>query len=227
MTDNLQLLRLAKEGDMTARNRLITENMGLVVSVAKRYIGRGQDLEDLVQIGLIGLIKAVDRFDMSYDVMFSTYSVPLIQGEIRRFLRDDGIVKVSRNLKTIHYKAEKFRQEFQRTNGREPTVEEICEQTGSTMEDLVMAMESAAEISDIDDMGELQNSRREEDIVVEKLYVKQLLDTLSDKEKKLITLRYFREKTQGETGRILGMSQVQVSRLEKKILGRLRWKILE
>ena len=222
MTDNLQLLRLAKEGDMTARNRLITENMGLVVSVAKRYIGRGQDLEDLVQIGLIGLIKAVDRFDMSYDVMFSTYSVPLIQGEIRRFLRDDGIVKVSRNLKTIHYKAEKFRQEFQRTNGREPTVEEICEQTGSTMEDLVMAMESAAEISDIDDMGELQNSRREEDIVVEKLYVKQLLDTLSDKEKKLITLRYFREKTQGETGRILGMSQVQVSRLEKKILRNLK-----
>ena len=222
MTDNLQLLRLAKEGDMTARNRLITENMGLVVSVAKRYIGRGQDLEDLVQIGLIGLIKAVDRFDMSYDVMFSTYSVPLIQGEIRRFLRDDGIVKVSRNLKTIHYKAEKFRQEFQRTNGREPTVEEICEQTGSTMEDLVMAMESAAEISDIDDMGELQNSRREEDIVVEKLYVKQLLDTLSDKEKKLITLRYFREKTQGETGRILGMSQVQVSRLEKKILRNLQ-----
>ena len=200
MTDNLQLLRLAKEGDMTARNRLITENMGLVVSVAKRYIGRGQDLEDLVQIGLIGLIKAVDRFDMSYDVMFSTYSVPLIQGEIRRFLRDDGIVKVSRNLKTIHYKAEKFRQEFQRTNGREPTVEEICEQTGSTLEDLVMAMESAAEISDIDDMGELQNSRREEDIVVEKLYVKQLLDTLSDKEKKLITLRYFREKTQEKRG---------------------------
>lgn len=222
MTDNLQLLRLAKEGDMTARNRLITENMGLVVSVAKRYIGRGQDLEDLVQIGLIGLIKAVDRFDMSYDVMFSTYSVPLIQGEIRRFLRDDGIVKVSRNLKTIHYKAEKFRQEFQRTNGREPTVEEICEQTGSTLEDLVMAMESAAEISDIDDMGELQNSRREEDVVVEKLYVKQLLDTLSDKEKKLITLRYFREKTQGETGRILGMSQVQVSRLEKKILRNLQ-----
>lgn len=222
MTDNLQLLRLAKEGDMTARNRLITENMGLVVSVAKRYIGRGQDLEDLVQIGLIGLIKAVDRFDMTYDVMFSTYSVPLIQGEIRRFLRDDGIVKVSRNLKTIHYKAEKFRQEFQRTNGREPTVEEICEQTGSTLEDLVMAMESAAEISDIDDMGELQNSRREEDIVVEKLYVKQLLDTLSDKEKKLITLRYFREKTQGETGRILGMSQVQVSRLEKKILRNLQ-----
>lgn len=222
MTDNLQLLRLAKEGDMTARNRLITENMGLVVSVAKRYIGRGQDLEDLVQIGLIGLIKAVDRFDMTYDVMFSTYSVPLIQGEIRRFLRDDGIVKVSRNLKTIHYKAEKFRQEFQRTNGREPTVEEICEQTGSTLEDLVMAMESATEISDIDDMGELQNSRREEDIVVEKLYVKQLLDTLSDKEKKLITLRYFREKTQGETGRILGMSQVQVSRLEKKILRNLQ-----
>ncbi len=222
MTDNLQLLRLAKDGDMTARNRLITENMGLVVSVAKRYIGRGQDMEDLVQIGLIGLIKAVDRFDMSYDVKFSTYSVPLIQGEIRRFLRDDGLVKVSRNLKTIHYKAEKFRQEFQRTNGREPTVEEICDQTGSTPEELIMAMESAAEISDIEDMGEMQSIRREEDIVVEKLYVKQLLGTLTDKEKRLITLRYFGEKTQGETGRILGMSQVQVSRLEKKILSSLQ-----
>ena len=222
MTDNLQLLRLAKDGDMTARNRLITENMGLVVSVAKRYIGRGQDMEDLVQIGLIGLIKAVDRFDMSYDVKFSTYSVPLIQGEIRRFLRDDGLVKVSRNLKTIHYKAEKFRQEFQRTNGREPTVGEICDQTGSTPEELIMAMESAAEISDIEDMGEMQSIRREEDIVVEKLYVKQLLGTLTDKEKRLITLRYFGEKTQGETGRILGMSQVQVSRLEKKILSSLQ-----
>lgn len=222
MTDNLQLLRLAKDGDTTARNRLITENMGLVVSVAKRYIGRGQDMEDLVQIGLIGLIKAVDRFDMSYDVKFSTYSVPLIQGEIRRFLRDDGLVKVSRNLKTIHYKAEKFRQEFQRTNGREPTVEEICDQTGSTPEELIMAMESAAEISDIEDMGEMQSIRREEDIVVEKLYVKQLLGTLTEKEKRLITLRYFGEKTQGETGRILGMSQVQVSRLEKKILSSLQ-----
>ena len=222
MTDNRQLLRLAKDGDMTARNRLITENMGLVVSVAKRYIGRGQDMEDLVQIGLIGLIKAVDRFDMSYDVKFSTYSVPLIQGEIRRFLRDDGLVKVSRNLKTIHYKAEKFRQEFQRTNGREPTVEEICDQTGSTPEELIMAMESAAEISDIEDMGEMQSIRREEDIVVEKLYVKQLLGTLTEKEKRLITLRYWGEKTQGETGRILGMSQVQVSRLEKKILSSLQ-----
>ena len=202
MTDNLQLLRLAKEGDITARDRLITENMGLVVSVAKRYIGRGQELEDLIQIGLIGLIKAVDRFDLEYDVMFSTYSVPLIQGEIRRFLRDDGLVRVSRNLKTIHYRAEKYRQEYQRTNGREPTVDEIC--------------------AKIEEMGELQTSRREEERVVEKLYVKQLLDTLPEREKKLITLRYFGEKTQGETGRILGMSQVQVSRLEKKILRELK-----
>lgn len=222
MTDNLQLLRLAKEGDITARDRLITENMGLVVSVAKRYIGRGQELEDLIQIGLIGLIKAVDRFDLEYDVMFSTYSVPLIQGEIRRFLRDDGLVRVSRNLKTIHYRAEKYQQEYQRTNGREPTVDEICAEIGSDPEELVMAMESAVDISNIEEMGELQTSRREEERVVEKLYVKQLLDTLPEREKKLITLRYFGEKTQGEIGRILGMSQVQVSRLEKKILRELK-----
>ena len=131
-------------------------------------------------------------------------------------------MRVSRNLKTIHYKAEKYRQDYQRTNGREPTVDEICAEIGSEPEDLVMAMESAAEVSNIEDMGELQSGRREEERVVEKLYVKQLLDTLPDKEKRLITLRYFGEKTQGETGRILGMSQVQVSRLEKKILRELK-----
>lgn len=221
MADNLQLLRLAKEGDDTARTRLITENMGLVVSIAKRYIGRGQELEDLIQIGLIGLIKAVDRFDMEYDVKFSTYSVPLIQGEIRRFLRDDGLVKVSRSLKTIHYKAEIFCREFQRAHGREPAVDEICEAIGSTESELVMAMESSAEVSNIDDMTEVQYNRREEECVIEKLYVGQLLDTLSEEEKRLITLRYFAEKTQAETGRIMGISQVQVSRLERKILDNL------
>ena len=221
MADNLQLLRLAKEGDDTARTRLITENMGLVVSIAKRYIGRGQELEDLIQIGLIGLIKAVDRFDMEYDVKFSTYSVPLIQGEIRRFLRDDGLVKVSRSLKTIHYKAEIFCREFQRAHGREPAVDEICEAIGSTESELVMAMESSAEVSNIDDMTEVPYNRREEECVIEKLYVGQLLDTLSEEEKRLITLRYFAEKTQAETGRIMGISQVQVSRLERKILDNL------
>lgn len=221
MADNLQLLRLAKEGDDTARTRLITENMGLVVCIAKRYIGRGQELEDLIQIGLIGLIKAVDRFDMGYDVKFSTYSVPLIQGEIRRFLRDDGLVKVSRSLKTIHYKAEIFCREFQRAHGREPAIDEICEAIGSTESELVMAMESSVEVSNIDDMTEVQYNRREEESVIEKLYVGQLLDTLSEKEKRLITLRYFAEKTQAETGRIMGISQVQVSRLERKILDNL------
>lgn len=218
MTDNLQLLRLAKNGDSAARDALITENTGLVVSVAKRYVGRGQDLEDLIQVGIIGLIKAVDRFDLNYDVKFSTYSVPLIQGEIRRFLRDDGLVRVSRSLKTIHYRAEKYRQEFQRTHGREPTVEEICMAAECSQEELVMAMESASEISNIDDMSEVQSGRHEEEKIVDRLYVKQLLDSLPEKERKLMTLRYFCDKTQGETGRILGMSQVQVSRLEKKII---------
>ena len=163
MTDNLQLLRLAKEGDITARDRLITENMGLV-----EHDGKGGMIEEfsgkllVQQIGLIGLIKAVDRFDLEYDVMLSTYSVPLIQGEIRRFLRDDGLVRVSRNLKTIHYRAEKYRQEYQRTNGREPTVDEICAKIGSDPEELVMAMESAVDISNIEEMGELQTSRREQ-----------------------------------------------------------------
>ena len=191
MADNHRLLELAKDGDRDARDKLVTDNMGLVVSVARRYVGRGQELEDLIQIGLIGLVKAIDRFDMDYEVKLSTYAVPLIQGEIRRFLRDDGMVKVSRNLKTIYYRADRYRHEVEKNRGTEPGMEEIC------------------------------------DRIVDRLCVSQLLDTLTPDERKLVVLRYFQDKTQGQTGQILGMSQVQVSRLEKKILGRLRWKILE
>ena len=126
MADNHRLLELAKDGDRDARDKLVTDNMGLVVSVARRYVGRGQELEDLIQIGLIGLVKAIDRFDMDYEVKLSTYAVPLIQGEIRRFLRDDGMVKVSRNLKTIYYRADRYRHEVEKNRGTEPGMEEIC-----------------------------------------------------------------------------------------------------
>ena len=220
MADNLHLLKLAKEGDREARDRLVTDNMGLVISVARRYAGRGQELEDL--IGLIGLMKAIDRFDMDYDVKLSTYSVPLIQGEIRRFLRDDGMVKISRNLKTVHYRAEKYIQDMQKAHGMEPTIDEICGAIGTTSEELVMAMEAAADITCIDDVHEDTLRTSESDKIVEHLYVEEMLDALTEGEKRIIKMRYFENKTQTQIGRLMGLSQVQVSRMEKKILERLR-----
>ena len=227
MADNHRLLELAKDGDRDARDKLVTDNMGLVVSVARRYVGRGQELEDLIQIGLIGLVKAIDRFDMDYEVKLSTYAVPLIQGEIRRFLRDDGMGKVSRNLKTIYYRADRYRHEVEKNRGTEPGMEEICEAIGATPEELVMAMDAASDVTCIDDLHAEMCGTEDGDRIVDRLCVSQLLDTLTPDERKLVVLRYFQDKTQGQTGQILGMSQVQVSRLEKKILGRLRWKILE
>ena len=208
MADNLHLLKLAKEGDREARDRLVTDNMGLVISVARRYAGRGQELEDLIQIGLIGLMKAIDRFDMDYDVKLSTYSVPLIQGEIRRFLRDDGMVKISRNLQKAH--------------GMEPTIDEICGAIGATSVELVMAMEAAADITCIDDVHEDTLRTSESDKIVEHLYVEEMLDALTEGEKRIIKMRYFENKTQAQIGRLMGLSQVQVSMMEKKILERLR-----
>lgn len=222
MTDNLHLLRLAKKGDAEARDDLITENMGLVISVAKRYVGRGQELEDLIQLGLIGLLKAIDRFDMDFEVRLSTYAVPLIQGEIRRFLRDDGMVRVGRNLKTVNYKAERYRQEMIKKQGIEPGIEDICEHVGVSPEELIMAMEASAEVANIDDVTERAAGQNESDAAVDRLFVSELLGMLSEYERRLIMMRYFENKTQGQIGGILGISQVQVSRLEKKILAKLR-----
>lgn len=222
MADNLHLLERAKDGDMEARDELVLSNMGLVKSIARRYAGRGQDMDDLIQIGLIGLIKAVDRFDLEYEVQFSTYAVPLITGELRRFLRDDGLVKVSRNLKSIYYKAEKYRNEVIRNSGHEPTTQEICAAIDESAEDLVMAMEAATDAACIDEIRDEITGDSAGDEIVNRLYISELLDRLSPNERRLIVLRYFENKTQGQIGELLGMSQVSVSRLEKKILEKLR-----
>lgn len=188
MADNHRLLELAKDGDRDARDKLVTDNMGLVVSVARRYVGRGQELEDLIQIGLIGLVKAIDRFDMDYEVKLSTYAVPLIQGEIRRFLRDDGMVKVSRNLKTIYYRADRYRHEVEKNRGTEPGMEEICEAIGATPEELVMAMDAASDVTCIDDLHAEMCGTEDGDRIVDRLCVSQLLDTLTPDERKLVVL---------------------------------------
>ena len=234
MKNNEQLLLRAKEGDKSAKEQLVGDNLGLVHHIVNRFIGRGVDTEDLFQIGSIGLLKAIDNFDMQYGVQFSTYAVPMIQGEIKRFMRDDGMIKVSRSIKENSYKINKAVNEFVQKYGREPTVLELCEKTGLLKDDIVMALEATTEVESIykttsnQDGNEqflvdkLVGEKEEQEKVVNKVMLKQLLDTLSDTEKKLLQMRYYEDKTQVQVAMELGISQVQVSRLEKKILMGLR-----
>ena len=237
MEETLALIKRVHEGDKEAREQLVEENVGLIWCVVKRFYGRGADAEDLFQIGSIGLLKAIDKFDVSYDVKFSTYAVPMISGEIKRFLRDDGMIKVSRSLKELAYKAHLEKEKLMEKLGREPTLDELSEDMKVEKEELVMAMESVNEIesihkpvyqkdgNEISLMERLTQPEGEEDKVLDRLVVKQLLEGLDKEERQLIYLRYFANYTQVEVGKALGISQVQVSRIEKRILNRLRQKI--
>lgn len=232
--DTIGLIRLSQSGDRQAREQLITENVGLVWSMVRRFTGRGCEAEDLFQIGTIGLIKAIDKFDVSFDVKFSTYAVPMISGEIKRFLRDDGMIKVSRTLKENNIRLRASGERLLARLGRDATLEEIAEDTGMSMEDIVLAMEACTEVESLSkpinhaDGSESTLAERlagEEDAtekIVNHLVTKQLLDMLGTEERRLIELRYFENKTQTEIAGMLGVSQVQVSRMEKKILQRMR-----
>ena len=207
MDHTIALIQKAHEGDKEAREQLVKENVGLVWSVVKRFYGRGTDPEDLFQIGSIGLLKAIDKFDLSYDVRFSTYAVPMISGEIKRFLRDDGMIKVSRSLKELSYKLFQAREDMTAKLGREPTLEELSRVLKVEKEEIVQAMEAGGEVESI----------------YKPIHQKQqLLETLDKEERRLIYLRYFQNQTQSAVGKKLGISQVQVSRMEKKIMEALR-----
>lgn len=237
MDHTLALIGRAHQGDKGARDTLFGENVGLVYSVAKRFLGRGVDMEDLFQIGSIGLLKAVDKFDLSYDVKFSTYAVPMIVGEIKRFLRDDGILKVSRSLKESHYKVYQLREVLERKLGREPTLLELSKEMGISMEELVLIMESKAEVeslqktiyqgegTEISLMDKLTEREDQQEHVLDRIFLEEILDTLDAKQRQLIYMRYFQDMTQTEIARELGVSQVQVSRMEKRILEKLRGKL--
>lgn len=225
------LIEAAQANDEEAKKVLIEKNMGLIRHILKRFAGRGYEMEDLFQIGCIGLIKAIDRFDLSKGLCFSTYAVPMISGEIRRFLRDDGMIKVSRSIKENAYRVSVARQELENTLHREPTIGELEQKTNLDAEEIVMAMEAGARVESIscetffeegENPGGAYFEDSEKNPVLDKILIHQLIDSLEEKERRLIWLRYFQEKTQVETACILGVSQVQVSRLEKKILGRLR-----
>ncbi len=234
MEHTLALIEKAHGGDKEARETLVEENMGLVYTIARRFGGRGHEPEDLVQIGSIGLLKAIDKFDTSFDVRFSTYAVPMISGEIKRFLRDDGMIKVSRSLKETAGKACMAREILEKRNGREPTLEEISAEIGAAREDIVLAMESAAEVESLHKtiyqgdgsaillMDRLEERRNPNEELLNSMLLRGLLEGLPETERTLICLRYFEEKTQTEVAERLGISQVQVSRYEKKILRKLR-----
>ncbi len=232
--DNLLLIKKAKEGDRMSRTQVINQNLGLVWSIVRRYTGRGYDSEDLFQIGSIGLIKAIDKFDLSYGVQFSTYAIPLISGEIKRFLRDDGMIKVSRSLKENALRIRLARERLMSRWGREPSIEEIGEELGMDAEEIVMAEAAVTEVdslnkticqgdgSEVIMMDKIESGKNEERDVVNKVAVETALDALEGMESQLIRMRYYEERTQAQVAEQLGISQVQVSRLEKKILKKLR-----
>ncbi len=234
MDHTIALIQRSHEGDEKAKAQLVEENVGLIWCIVKRFYNRGTEAEDLFQIGSIGLLKAIDKFDLSYDVKFSTYAVPMISGEIKRFLRDDGMIKVSRSLKELSYKAYCCQEELRRRFGREPTLEEISEKIRVEKEELVMALEASSDVEslhkpiyqkdghEIQLMDKLEEQEAQEDKVLDHMLLGQLLKQLEKEERQLIYLRYFANKTQSEVGKTLGISQVQVSRLEKKILAGLR-----
>lgn len=233
--DTQLLIRKAQQGDKVAREQLINENTGLVWSIVRRFLGRGQEAEDLFQIGVIGLMKAVDKFDLSFDVMLSTYACPMISGEIKRYLRDNNsLIKVSRSIKENGWKIKAAKECLAYELGRDATLEELAAATELSMEDVVTALEAGSEIESIyktvyqGDGNEIylvdriSEEKNEAESLLDKMTVKQLLDTLTEEERTLIISRYFEDKTQVETAKLLGISQVQVSRLEKKILLKMR-----
>ena len=233
MLDNATLLERVKNGDTQAEKAMVENNMGLVHSIAKRFTARGAETEDLVQIGAIGLIKAVKKFNPEYGVQFSTYAVPMITGEIKRFMRDDGTVKISRVLKETAMKGWRSEERLRKKLCREPTISEISEECGIGAANLVEAFEAASPPGSIYEsvysgggkdvrlMDTLGGGEIEED-VINRVLVKEALSCLTEREKKVMLMRYFRGKTQSEIARSLGVSQVQISRIEKKALERIR-----
>ena len=234
MERTFELIRQSQAGEKQAKEQLITMHSGLIWNVVRRFTGRGVELEDLYQIGAIGLIRAIDKFDFNYEVKFSTYAVPLISGEIKRFLRDDGMIKVSRNLKENQWKIKRSMEVFAHEYGRDATVEELSNILEMEPEEIVLSMEAVVEIESMEQSlynregkeislkERIADEKNEEEELMNKLFLKQLLDALDKRDRELIYLRYFENKTQTEVARILGISQVQVSRLEKKILRQMK-----
>jgi len=234
MDETLALIARAQAGDDSAAEQLIKENTGLVWSVVKKFARRGYDLDDLYQIGAIGLLKCIRKFDASFDVKFSTYAIPMIIGEIKRFLRDDGMIKVSRPMKELATKARYVTEMLSAKLGRAPTISEVAGELNITIEELVVAMEAGADVESLHAtiyqgdgnpiflIDKVAQGQDDGDKLVNVMTLKQLIERLKPKERQVIILRYFQDKTQMEVAKAIGVSQVQVSRIEKKVLQAMR-----
>lgn len=237
MEHTLALIRRAHQGDKRARDAVFEENTGLVYSVAKRFLGRGVEMEDLVQIGCIGLLKAVDKFEPAFEVRFSTYAVPMIAGEIKRFLRDNGMIKVSRSLKELAWKACALREKLEKELGESPPLALLAQKLGVEMEELVQALDSGAEVEslqkticqgsqgDVSLEDRLVEKSSQQEGILNRILLEETLKHLDARERQMIYLRYFEDKTQTEIAKKLGISQVQVSRMEKRVLKTLKKRI--
>ena len=236
--NNINSIKRAQEGDKFEMDRLIRENNGLIWSIVKRFMNRGYEVEDLYQIGCIGFIKSIKRFDTNFEVKLSTYSVPYILGEIKRFIRDDGPIKISRSIKELNVKINELKRQYL-LNGKEITLEQICKELKIQKEDAIIAMESTNAVESMDAAANAENKdgkqmtifdkmstgKNEEEIITNKMVVNQLINELQDRDKEIILLRFFKEKTQTEVAKILGISQVQVSRIERKVLNEMKSKL--
>lgn len=230
MSDQFELIRLSQNGNREAQEQLVTENAGLIWSVARRFLGRGAEADDLYQLGCLGFLKAVEGFDLEFGTQFSTYAVPKIAGEIRRFLRDDGAVKVSRTIKEQAVTIKSTRNRLSNALGREPTIQEISRQTGFTPEEIALAETATAATESIqretgEDGFSLENiltDTESEETMVERIALYQAIEKLPEREAVVIKMRYFHGMTQQRVAAVLEVSQVQVSRIEKKALNNLR-----
>lgn len=229
-------IKLAQKGDKDAFAFLVESNQGLIWSIVKRFTGRGYDTEDIYQIGAMGLVKAIRNFDIKYEVKLSTYAVPYIMGEIKRFLRDDGPVKISRSLKDLHRKIVEIKKEYIAKKGRDPTLGELSKILRTPKEEITLALESSLPINSIEEnlysdnksnnsiniIETISTNKDEATLITNKIAINKMINELETRDKQLILLRYFKDKTQSEVARILGISQVQVSRIEKKILNKMK-----
>ena len=234
--DNIKYIKLAQENDEEAMEILIKNNSGLVWNIVKRFIGRGYETDDLYQIGSIGLIKAIKRFDTNLEVQLSTYAVPYIMGEIKRFIRDDGIIKVSRQTKELSIKIKQIQNEYMTRNGEEISIKELSNILKISKEEIAAAIESSNSVNSIysvegansDDrmlIEKITEDKDEYSNLVNKITLNEIINRLEDREKEVVLLRFYKEKTQSQVGKILGITQVQVSRIEKKVLEKMKLKL--
>jgi RNA polymerase sporulation-specific sigma factor len=234
--DYKTLIEKAQNGDKNAAEKIVQENVGLVWSIVKKFSNRGYEADDLFQIGSIGLLKCIYKFDAKYEVKFSTYAVPMIMGEIKRFLRDDGMIKVSRPLKELSVKAKYAKERITQERGKEPTISELAEELKAETNDLILALEAGMEVESLYSaiyqgdgtpiylIDKLELSKDSNESLVDMIALKEIIKGLNPKERQVIVMRYFDDKTQTEVANAIGVSQVQVSRIEKKVLNVIREK---